>query len=108
VVTSMCHSPSVVIGVALAMSAGGSGRRSCLLQPNHGGSAQLNCIGSFTMYGRVCERKQLEDRSLDYLGHVRWQAGEVRRWWISFSVEVELRLGSQGVSMVSREANGGA
>lgn len=68
-------------------------RRWCLLRPNHGGSAQLNRMRSFTRYGKVCAREQLENGSLDYLGYVRRWAGEVRRGCTGFSGEVELGLG---------------
>jgi hypothetical protein len=54
----------------------------------------------------MCARKQSNNGSLDYLGHVRRQVGEVQRVWLHCSDEVEFGLWLQGVSLASREANG--
>jgi hypothetical protein len=56
----------------------------------------------------MCARKQSNNGSLYYLGHMRRRAGEVRRGWLHCSSGVEFGLWLQGVSLNSREANGGA
>jgi hypothetical protein len=78
-VTTMCGSPSGMVGVGQSTCAGGGARRQRGVWPNQGTIGQSNGSVSFTgdQGKRVC--KELENDSPDCSVYARRQATEVRR-----------------------------
>jgi hypothetical protein len=78
-ITTMCGSPSGMVGVGRSTCAGGDARRRRGVRPNQGAIGQLNGSESFTgCWGRRgC--KELEDDLLVSSVHARRRLTEVRR-----------------------------
>jgi hypothetical protein len=78
-VTSMCGSPSGMVGVGRSTCVGGDARRWRGIRPAHGAIVQVNLSESFArgQEGQGC--KELENGSPDCSVHARRRATEVRR-----------------------------
>jgi hypothetical protein len=68
----------MVVGVGRSTRAGGGARRQRGIQPNQGGTIQLNGSGSFTRDQGSYAREEFENGSLDCSVYVRLPATEVR------------------------------
>jgi hypothetical protein len=78
-VTTMCGSPSGMVGVDWSTCAGGGARRRRGVRPIQGIIDQSNGSGSFTRDQGRCVREELKNGSPDCLVHARWRAAEVLR-----------------------------
>jgi hypothetical protein len=78
-ITSRCGSSAVVVGVGRSTRAGGGARRQRGIQPNQGGTVQLNGSGSFTRGQGSHAREEFENGSPDCSVHARLRATEVRQ-----------------------------
>jgi hypothetical protein len=78
-VTTMCGSPSRMVGVGQSTCAGGDARRRRGIRPAHGAIVQVNQLEIFARgrEGQGC--KELENGLPGCLVHVRRRATEVRR-----------------------------
>jgi hypothetical protein len=107
-VTTMCGSPSGMVGVSRSTCSGGGALRRRGVRPNQGAIGQSNGSGSFTRdQGRhVC--KESEKDSPDCSVYARRRATEVRRGrsWV-FS-EVLPGPSARKASQATSEANRGA
>jgi hypothetical protein len=78
-ITTMCGSPSRVVGVGWSASAGGGARRRRGVRPIQGEIDQSNGLESFTRDRGRCAREELKNGSPENSVHVRRRATEVRR-----------------------------
>jgi hypothetical protein len=104
-VTTMCGSPSGMVGVGRSTCAGGGVCRRRGVRPIHGTIDQSNRSKSFTRdQGRyVCE--ELKNGSADCSVYARRRAAEVRRGRSWFSYEVLLGSRAWEASQALGEAN---
>jgi hypothetical protein len=87
-VTTMCGSPSRMVGVGRSACAGGGARRRRGVRPIQGEIDQSNGSESFTRDQGRCAREKLKNGSLESLVHARGRATKVRRGWSRASGEV--------------------
>jgi hypothetical protein len=87
-ITSRYGSSAMVVGVGRSTRAGGGARRWRVIQPNQGGTVQLNGSRSFTRDQGSYAREEFENGSLDCSVYARPRATEVRRRrsWVSDEV----------------------
>jgi hypothetical protein len=87
-VTTICGSPSGMVGVGRSTCAGGGARRRRGVRPNQGTIGQSNGSASFTRDQGRCVCKESENDSLDCSVYTRRRATEVRRGrsWVSGEV----------------------
>jgi hypothetical protein len=78
-ITTVCGSPSGMVGVGRSTCAGGDARRRRGVRPAHGAIVQLNGSESFTGCQRRCGCKELDEDSLVSSVHARRRKTEVRR-----------------------------
>jgi hypothetical protein len=77
-ITSMCGSPSGMVGVSRSTCAGGDAHRRRGVRPAHGEIVQLNGSESFTREQGKDVREELKNGSPESLVHERRRATEVR------------------------------
>ena len=87
-ITTVCGSPSGMVGVGRSTCAGGDARRRRGVRPAHGAIVQLNGSESFTREQGRGVREELKNGSPESLVHARRRATEVRRGRSWFSGEV--------------------
>jgi hypothetical protein len=87
-ITSRCGSSAMVVRVGRSTCAGGGARRRRGIQPNQGGTVQLNGSGNFTRGQGRHAREEFENGSPDCSFYTRLRATEVRRGrsWVSGEV----------------------
>jgi hypothetical protein len=106
-VTSRGGSLVVVVGVGLAVCAGGRAHRRRVLRPAHSGRAQSNRSGSFTGGQRCCRHKESKSGSPCSSVYVHRRSDKVRRCQSDTSGDVVLGLRARGASLSSEEASRG-
>jgi hypothetical protein len=77
-VTPMCGSSPVMVGVGRSTRAGGRARQQQGLRPIQGGTVQLNWSVSFNRGQGRHRREELENGSPDSSVHAWWRVTEVR------------------------------
>jgi hypothetical protein len=104
-VTTMCGSPSGMVGVGRSRCAGGGARWQRGVRPNLGTIGQSNGSGSFFRDQGRHVREEFKNSSLDCSVYARRGATEVRRRWSWVYSEVLSSPSTWKASRVTGEAN---